>query len=45
MDLVILTHIDDDHIDGFLKWFGKDKEAIRYVKGFGLIQVGRSRGI
>ncbi|CAI9679591.1 MBL fold metallo-hydrolase [Elizabethkingia anophelis] len=32
LDLVILTHIDDDHIDGFLKWFGKDKEAIRYVK-------------
>lgn len=32
LDLVILTHIDDDHIDGFLKWFGKDKEAIDYIK-------------
>lgn len=28
LDLVILTHIDDDHIDGFLKWFGKDENAI-----------------
>lgn len=32
LDLVILTHIDDDHIDGFLKWFGKDKKAITYIK-------------
>lgn len=32
LDLVILTHIDDDHIDGFLKWFGKDKEAIKHIK-------------
>lgn len=32
LDLVILTHIDDDHIDGFLKWFGKDKEAIQHIK-------------
>ncbi|WBV58905.1 MBL fold metallo-hydrolase [Chryseobacterium daecheongense] len=32
LDLVILTHIDDDHIDGFLKWFGKDKDAIQYIK-------------
>ena len=32
LDLIILTHIDDDHIDGFLKWFGKDKDAIQYVK-------------
>ncbi|WP_333888667.1 ComEC/Rec2 family competence protein [Sphingobacterium siyangense] len=32
LDLVILTHIDDDHIDGFLKWFGKDKDAIRHIK-------------
>lgn len=32
LDLDILTHIDDDHIDGFLKWFGKDKEAIQYIK-------------
>lgn len=32
LDLVILTHIDDDHIDGFLKWFGKDKDAIQYIQ-------------
>lgn len=32
LDLIILTHIDDDHIDGFLKWFGKDKEAIKHIK-------------
>ncbi|RNA61466.1 MBL fold metallo-hydrolase [Chryseobacterium nematophagum] len=32
LDLVILTHIDDDHIGGFLKWFGKDKEAIKHIK-------------
>lgn len=32
LDLIILTHIDDDHIDGFLKWFRKDKEAIKHIK-------------
>lgn len=32
LDLVILTHIDDDHIDGFLKWFSKDENAIIYIK-------------
>lgn len=32
LDLVILTHIDDDHIDGFLKWFGKDQEATKHIK-------------
>lgn len=32
LDLVILTHIDDDHIDGFLKWFGRDENAIQYIK-------------
>lgn len=32
LDLVILTHIDDDHIDGFLKWFGKDETAIQNIK-------------
>lgn len=32
LDLVILTHIDDDHIDGFLKWFSKDKDAIQHIK-------------
>lgn len=27
IDLLILTHIDDDHIGGVLKWFSKDKVA------------------
>lgn len=27
IDLLILTHIDDDHIGGILKWFSKDKSA------------------
>ncbi|MCF6129326.1 MBL fold metallo-hydrolase [Flavobacterium sp. AS60] len=27
IDLLILTHIDDDHIGGILKWFSTDKEA------------------
>lgn len=31
LDLVILTHIDDDHIDGLLKWFGNDPTAITYI--------------
>lgn len=31
LDLVILTHIDDDHIDGFLKWFKNDDEAIQNI--------------
>lgn len=32
LDLVVLTHIDDDHIDGFLKWFSRDKNAVAYIK-------------
>lgn len=32
LDLIILTHIDDDHIDGFLKWFSKDETAIQSIK-------------
>lgn len=32
LDLVILTHIDDDHIDGFLKWFSNDELAIQSIK-------------
>lgn len=32
LDLVILTHIDDDHIDGFLKWFSKDETAIDSIR-------------
>lgn len=31
LDLVILTHIDDDHIDGFLKWFKNDDKAIKII--------------
>lgn len=32
LDLVILTHIDDDHIDGFLKWLSRDETAIQNIK-------------
>lgn len=32
IDLLILTHIDDDHIGGILKWFKCDKEVPRLVK-------------
>lgn len=32
LDLVILTHIDDDHIDGFLKWFSNDELATQSIK-------------
>jgi len=31
IDLLILTHIDNDHICGLLKWFEMDKEASRFV--------------
>lgn len=31
IDLLILTHIDDDHIDGLLSWFEQDKQAINLV--------------
>ncbi|MGI2800892.1 ComEC/Rec2 family competence protein [Photobacterium damselae] len=27
IDLLILTHVDDDHIGGILNWFSKDPEA------------------
>lgn len=27
IDLLILTHVDDDHIGGILKWFSEDKTA------------------
>ncbi|MCK0125838.1 MBL fold metallo-hydrolase [Gelidibacter sp. F2691] len=27
IDLLIITHIDDDHIGGVLRWFSKDKAA------------------
>lgn len=31
IDLLILTHIDDDHIGGILKWFSKDKAAYELI--------------
>lgn len=30
-DLVILTHIDDDHIGGILEWFRQDEDAPKYI--------------
>lgn len=32
IDLLILTHVDDDHIGGILQWFEKDDEAVSLVK-------------
>lgn len=32
IDLLILTHVDDDHIGGLLKWFKKDSEAKNYIQ-------------
>ena len=32
IDLLILTHFDDDHIDGLLRWLNKDKEAPTLIK-------------
>jgi beta-lactamase superfamily II metal-dependent hydrolase len=32
IDLLILTHVDDDHIGGLLKWFELDDEAAKLVK-------------
>lgn len=31
IDLLILTHIDDDHIGGILKWFQHDGEAFNLI--------------
>jgi beta-lactamase superfamily II metal-dependent hydrolase len=32
IDLLILTHIDGDHIGGLKKWFEKDKDAFTLIK-------------
>ncbi|MBD1260631.1 hypothetical protein HZY62_08530 [Maribacter polysiphoniae] len=32
IDLLILSHIDNDHIEGFLKWFEQDKKAPDFIK-------------
>ena len=32
IDLLILTHVDDDHIGGILKWFEQDADAKDLVK-------------
>ena len=31
IDLLILSHIDNDHIEGFLKWFEQDNTASEYI--------------
>jgi len=32
IDLLVLTHFDDDHIGGVLRWLNKDKEASKLIK-------------
>jgi len=32
IDLLVLTHFDDDHIGGILRWLGKDKKASNIIK-------------
>ena len=32
IDLLVLTHFDDDHIGGILRWLNKDKEASKLIK-------------
>ena len=32
IDLLILTHYDDDHVGGLLRWMNKDKEASKLIK-------------
>lgn len=31
IDLLVLTHVDDDHIAGVLKWFEKDQDAHKLI--------------
>ena len=32
IDLIVLTHFDDDHIGGLLRWLNKDKGAPKLIK-------------
>lgn len=32
IDFLVLTHFDDDHIGGILRWLNKDKEAANLIK-------------
>lgn len=32
IDLLVLTHFDDDHIGGVLRWLNKDKDASKLIK-------------
>jgi beta-lactamase superfamily II metal-dependent hydrolase len=32
IDLLVLTHFDDDHIGGILRWLNKDEEAVSLIK-------------
>ena len=32
IDLLVMTHFDDDHIGGLLRWLNKDKEAPMLIK-------------
>lgn len=32
IDLLIITHIDEDHIGGIIKWFDDDKNAYKLIK-------------
>lgn len=32
IDLLVLTHFDDDHIGGILRWLNKDKDAPNLIK-------------
>lgn len=32
IDLLVLTHFDDDHIGGILRWLNKDKDASKLIK-------------